>query len=39
LLVSADGVTVADVKAPCRMADLGVREQFAWTRRFCAGKG
>ncbi len=40
LLVSADGgVTVVDVKAPSRMADPGVRAQFAWTRRVCAGRG
>ena len=40
LLTGADGgVTVVDVKAPSRMADPGVREQFAWTRRVCAGRG
>lgn len=40
LLVGADGgVTVVDVKAPSRMADPRVREQFAWTRRVCAGRG
>lgn len=34
LLVGADGgVTVVDVKAPSRIADPCVREQFAWTRR------
>jgi len=39
LLVSVDGVvTVVDVKAPSRMADPGVRAQFAWTRRVCAGR-
>jgi TnsA-like endonuclease N terminal len=40
LLVGADGgVTVVDVKAPSRMADPRVREQFAWTRRVCARRG
>jgi hypothetical protein len=40
LLVSADGgVTVVDVKAPSRMGDPGVREQFAWTGHVCAGRG
>jgi hypothetical protein len=40
LLVSPDGgVTVADIKAPSRMADPGVRAQFAWTRRVCTGRG
>jgi hypothetical protein len=40
LLVSADGgVMVVDVKAPSRMADPRVREQFAWTREVCAGQG
>src|SRR5712691_4862680 len=40
LLVDADGgVTVVDVKAPSRMADAGVREQFSWTRQVCAGRG
>jgi hypothetical protein len=32
LLMGADGgVTVVDVKAPSRMADPRVREQFPWT--------
>jgi hypothetical protein len=40
LLVSADGgVMVVDVKAPSRIADPRVREQFAWTREVCAGRG
>ncbi|MGO9163953.1 MAG: TnsA-like heteromeric transposase endonuclease subunit [Streptosporangiaceae bacterium] len=40
LLVGTDGgVAVVDVKAPSRMADPRVREQFAWTRRVCAGRG
>jgi hypothetical protein len=40
LLADADGgVTVVDVKAASRMTDPGVREQFAWTRRACAGRG
>lgn len=40
LLLSADGeVTVVDVKAPSRMSDPGVQEQFAWTGHVCAGRG
>jgi hypothetical protein len=40
LLVGADGgVTVVDVKAPSRLADPGVRAQFAWTGRVCGGRG
>jgi hypothetical protein len=40
MLTGADGgVTVVDVKAPSRMADPGVRSQFAWTRQVCAGRG
>jgi hypothetical protein len=40
LLTGTDGgITVVDVKAPSRMADPGVREQFAWTQRVCAERG
>ncbi|HUY48709.1 MAG TPA: TnsA-like heteromeric transposase endonuclease subunit [Streptosporangiaceae bacterium] len=40
LLVGVDGgVTVVDVKAPSRMADPGVRSQFAWTLQVCTGRG
>lgn len=40
LLVHANGgVTVVDVKAPSRITDDKVCEQFAWTRRVCAGRG
>jgi hypothetical protein len=40
LLVHADGgVRIVDVKAPSRMTDDRVREQFAWTERVCAGRG